>query len=81
MSEKMAKAITENDVAEQMDCIDCQGVRATRGSFRGELEHAKGIGDVIHSDLCGELHKGKHKYPVSSPSPLAESQDQRGWPS
>jgi hypothetical protein len=83
MSEKMTKAITENDVAEQVDCIDCQGGRATRRPFRGVLEHAKSIGDVIHLDLWGELQKGtgKHKYPVSSPSPLVESQDQRGCPS
>jgi hypothetical protein len=80
LSERKAKAITEKDVAEQMGGIDCQVGRETRRPFRGELEYAKSIGYVIHSDLCGEFQKGtgRHKYSVSF---IAESQDQRGWPS
>jgi hypothetical protein len=52
VSEGKAKGITLNDVAAQVDCDDCQVGRATRKPFRGELGHAKNIGDVIHSDLC-----------------------------
>jgi hypothetical protein len=67
VSEGKAKGITLNDVAEQVDCDDCQVGRATRKPFRGELGHAKNIGDVIHSDLCGEFQRstGRHKYFVS----------------
>jgi hypothetical protein len=51
----------------QFDCDACHIGRATRKRFRGELGYAKNIGDVIHSDRCGEFQKstGSHKYFVS----------------
>jgi hypothetical protein len=67
VSEGKANGITLNDVAEQVDCYDCKVGRATRKRFRGELGHATNIGEVIHSDLCGEFQKssGRDKYFVS----------------
>jgi hypothetical protein len=55
LSEGKAKGITLNDVAEQVDRDDCQVGRATRKPLRVELGYAMNIGEVIHSDLCGEF--------------------------
>jgi transposase InsO family protein len=65
---KKVTGVTLSDGAESVDCEDCAAGKQTRKPFKGSINTARSVGDVIHTDVCGPLDVpslGGNRYFVS----------------